>query len=131
MVDKVEVRVSGFVAVGNGHEIYWEESGNPDGIPALYLHGGPGGNLGTGGYRNKFDPARFRIIGLDQRGCGRSTPPPTAPDYDLDQNTTSHLLEDIERVREYLHVGQWVVNGVSWGTTLTLAYAQAHPERVL
>jgi proline iminopeptidase len=130
MVDNGEVRASGLVAVGDGHEIYWEESGNPDGIPALYLHGGPGGNLGTG-YRNKFDPARFRVIGLEQRGCGRSTPPPTAPGYRLDQNTTPHLIDDIERIREHLDVEQWLVNGASWGSTLALAYAQDHPERVL
>lgn len=131
MVDNVEVRASGLLAVGDGHEIYWEESGNPDGIPALYLHGGPGGSLGTGGYRNKFDPARFRVIGLEQRGCGRSTPHPTTPDYRLDQNTTPHLLDDIERIREHLGVEQWLVNGASWGSTLALAYAQDHPERVL
>ncbi|MGV9677819.1 prolyl aminopeptidase [Nocardia sp. NPDC003482] len=130
MVDNVEVRAAGLLTVGDDHEIYWEESGNPDGIPAVYLHGGPGGGLGTGAYRNKFAPARFRIIGFDQRGCGRSTPRATAPDYNLDQNTTPHLIEDIERIREHLHIDRWLVNGVSWGSTLALAYAQAHPERV-
>jgi proline iminopeptidase len=131
MVDNTQVRASGLLAVGYGHEIYWEESGNPDGIPAVYLHGGPGGDLGDGGYRRRFDPARFRIIGLDQRGCGRSTPHATAPNYDLNQNTTPHLIDDIERIREHLDVDQWLANGVSWGSTLALAYAQAHPERVL
>ncbi|MFI5780948.1 alpha/beta fold hydrolase [Nocardia sp. NPDC051570] len=130
MVDNGTVRASGLLAVGDGHEIYWEESGNPDGIPAVYLHGGPGGGLGTGAYRNKFDPARFRIIGFDQRGCGRSTPHVTAPNYDLGQNTTPHLIDDIERIREYLHVDRWLVNGASWGSTLALAYAQVHPGRV-
>lgn len=121
---------SGMLAVGDGHEIYWEESGNPAGIPALYLHGGPGGTLGKGGYRDRFGPARYRIIGLDQRGCGRSTPHVTARDYDLSQNTTAHLVADIEQLREHLRIDWWLVNGVSWGSTLALAYAQAHPDRV-
>jgi proline iminopeptidase len=128
--DKAAVRSSGLLSVGGGHEIYWEESGNPDGIPAVYLHGGPGGALNQGGYRTKLDPSRFRIIGLDQRGCGRSTPRVTAPGYDLSQNTTSVLIDDIEKLREHLHVDRWLVNGVSWGSTLALAYAQTHPERV-
>lgn len=131
VIDDVEVRSSGLLPVGGGHEIYWEESGNPDGIPALYLHGGPGGGLGTGKYRNKLDPKRFRIIGLDQRGCGRSTPLATAAGYRLEDNTTSDLVADIERVRKHLHVAEWLLNGVSWGSTLALAYAQDHPERVL
>ncbi|HZD16481.1 MAG TPA: alpha/beta fold hydrolase, partial [Pseudonocardiaceae bacterium] len=120
----------GLLPVGGGHEVYWEESGNSKGIPALYLHGGPGGGLGAGSYRTKFDPSRFRIIGLEQRGCGRSTPLVTAPGYDLSQNTTSILIDDIEKVREHLHVDRWLVNGVSWGSTLVLGYARAHPERV-
>jgi proline iminopeptidase len=128
--DKAEVRSSGLLPVDGVHEIYWEESGNSHGIPALYLHGGPGGSLNEGGYRTKLDPSRFRIIGLDQRGCGRSTPRVTAPGYDLSQNTTSILIDDIEKVREHLRVDRWLVNGVSWGSTLALAYAQTHPERV-
>lgn len=96
----------------------------------MYLHGGPGGSLGTGGYRTKFDPSIFRIIGLDQRGCGRSTPLVTAPGYDLGQNTTGDLIADIETLREYLEIERWLVTGVSWGATLALAYAQAHPDRV-
>ncbi len=122
---------SGLLAVGDGHEIYWEESGTPSGIPAVYLHGGPGGGLGPGGYRMKFDPDRFRLIGFDQRGCGRSTPHVTARGYDLARNTTRHLIADIEKLRHYLHIDCWLVNGVSWGSTLALAYAQAHPERVM
>lgn len=122
---------SGLLPVDAVHEIYWEESGDPGGIPAVYLHGGPGGGLGSGGYRMKFDPARFRVIGFDQRGCGRSTPHVTAAGYDLNQNTTQHLIADIETLRQYLDVDRWLVNGVSWGSTLALAYAQAHPERVL
>lgn len=111
--------------------VYWEESGGPDGIPAVYLHGGPGGGLGRGGYRSRFDPARFRIIGVDQRGCGRSTPLVTAPGYDLSRNTTQDLIDDLEQVRAYLRVDRWLLNGVSWGSTLALAYAQAHPPRGL
>jgi proline iminopeptidase len=129
--EKTEVRESGLLPVGDGHEIYWEEAGNPDGIPAVFLHGGPGAALGPGGYRRRFDPSRFRIIGLDQRGAGRSMPHVTAPGYDLSQNTTAHLIGDLEQLREHLTVDRWLVNGVSWGSTLALAYAQAHPERVL
>jgi proline iminopeptidase len=126
-----EVRASGLLPVSDGHEVYWEESGNPGGIPAVYLHGGPGGTLGSGGYRGRFDPSRFRIVGLDQRGCGRSLPHVTAPGYDLTQNTTAHLIDDLQRLRAHLGVHRWLLNGVSWGSTLALAYAQAHPERVL
>jgi proline iminopeptidase len=129
--DRAEVRDSGLLPVGGGHEIYWEESGSLAGIPAVYLHGGPGGTLGKGAYRGKFDPSRFRIIGLDQRGAGRSMPHVTAAGYDLGQHTTSDLIADLERLREHLGVDRWLVNGVSWGSTLALAYAQAHPERVL
>lgn len=129
--DEAAVRTSGMLAVGDGHEVFWEESGTPGGIPAVYLHGGPGGTLGSGGYRDKFDPTRFRIIGLDQRGCGRSTPHVTVPGYDLQQNTTPQLISDLEQLREHLHVDRWLINGVSWGSTLALAYAQAHPERCL
>jgi proline iminopeptidase len=128
--DKAEVRRSGLLPVGGGHQVYWEESGAPGGIAALYLHGGPGSSLGAGGYRGTLDPAVFRIIGLDQRGCGRSTPLVTTPGYDLGQHTTATLISDLERLREHLSVQRWLVNGVSWGATLALAYAQAHPDRV-
>jgi proline iminopeptidase len=125
------VHASGLLAVDGKQDVYWEESGNPDGIPAVYLHGGPGGGLRTGSYRAKFDPSRFRIVGSDQRGCGRSTPLVTVPGYDLSRNTTQHLIDDIEKLRTHLQIDQWLVNGVSWGSTLALAYAQAHPDRVL
>jgi proline iminopeptidase len=128
---KSPTRTSGLLPVRGEHEIYWEESGLAKGIPALYLHGGPGGTLGSGNYRTKFDSSRFRIVGLDQRGCGQSTPHVTAPAYDLSTNTTAQLIEDIEALREHLEIERWLVNGVSWGSTLALAYAQAHPERVL
>ena len=100
-------------------------------MPALYLHGGPGATLGSSGYRGKFDPSRVRIVGLDQRGCGRSRPLVTSPGYDLASNTTPALIADIEAVRAHLGIERWLLNGVSWGSTLALAYAQAHPERVL
>lgn len=120
---------SGVLDTLDGQRIYWEESGNPEGLPALYLHGGPGGGLGES-YRSRYDPTRYRIIGLDQRGCGRSTPlAEQAPDR-LDDNTTSHLIADIELLRAHLGVERWQLTGVSWGSTLALAYAQAFPERV-
>jgi proline iminopeptidase len=130
MPEPEQVRASGMLDVGGGHAVYWEESGASDGVPALYLHGGPGGTLGNGGYRGKFDPSRVRIVGMDQRGCGRSRPHVTAPGYDLAGNTTAALIADIEQLREQLGVDRWLVNGVSWGSTLALAYAQAHPRRV-
>ncbi len=129
--ERAQIRASGLLPVGGGHDVYWEESGNLDGIPALYLHGGPGATLGSGGYRGKFDPERFRIVGLDQRGCGRSTPHVTAAGYDLAENTTAHLISDIEQVRRHLQIDAWLINGVSWGSTLALAYAQAHRQHVL
>jgi proline iminopeptidase len=125
------IRASGLLPTADGHEVYWEESGNAAGIPALYLHGGPGSTLRDSSYRTKLDPSRFRIIALDQRGCGRSLPHVTATEYDLEQNTTAQLLSDLELLREHLAVDAWLVNGVSWGSTLGLAYAQAHPDRVL
>ncbi|MGI8524125.1 MAG: alpha/beta fold hydrolase [Nocardioides sp.] len=123
-------RVSGSLTMDDGQSVHWEESGIPGGIAALYLHGGPGGGLGTG-YVTRLDPERFRIIGLDQRGCGRSTPLANDPRHDLDANTTPRLIADLEALREHLGVDAWVLNGVSWGSTLALAYAQAHPDRVL
>jgi proline iminopeptidase len=117
--------------VGDGNEIYWEEWGSPEGVPAVYLHGGPGGGLRTSRYRNRFDLTRIRVVGFDQRGCGRSTPHVSDPSVSLTDNTTAHLVRDIERLREHLGIEAWIVNGVSWGSTLALAYAQAHPDRVL
>ncbi|MFC7622427.1 alpha/beta fold hydrolase [Microlunatus sp. GCM10028923] len=131
MFPKTPIRESGLLDVGSGQSVYWEESGRPDGIPALYLHGGPGGTLGPGGYVTKFDPERFRIIGIDQRGCGRSVPLATDSDHDLAGNTTQALIADCEQLRETLGVDRWVINGVSWGSTLALAYALEHPDRVL
>ncbi len=130
MMDGSGEQSSGWVKVPHAR-IYWESTGDPDGVPVLYLHGGPGGSLGLGGYRKRHDPRRFRTIGLDQRGCGKSTP--TAQDDlpHLSVNTTQTLIEDIEAVRTQLGIERWIVTGVSWGSTLTLAYALQHPSRVL
>lgn len=113
------------VPVGDGHELYVDESGNPDGIPVLFVHGGPGG--GCGRYdRRYFDPESYRIILFDQRGSGRST-----PHASLEENTTAHLVEDMETIRRHLGVEKWALFGGSWGATLSLVYAETHPERVL
>lgn len=124
-------RASGYLSATSGQEIWWEEHGSARGIPLVYLHGGPGGSLGAGGWKNKMDPARFRTIGLDQRGCGRSRPSAASAAHDLTSNTTAALIEDLEALRAHLGIERWVLNGVSWGSTLALAYAQAHPGRVL
>lgn len=115
--------------VGGGHRIYWEVCGNPDGKPALVLHGGPGSGC-TVNARRYFDPRAYRIVLFDQRGSGRSTPHASAPDVDLSTNTTSHLLADIEHLRQHLDIRRWLVLGGSWGSTLALAYAEENPERV-
>jgi proline iminopeptidase len=112
------------VDVGDGHRLYVEEAGNPDGIPAVFLHGGPGGGL-IPMFRQFFDPERYRIVLLDQRGAGRSTPRGSLRD-----NTTWHLVADLEVVRELLGLESWLLFGGSWGSTLALAYAQSHPDRV-
>lgn len=120
----VEPRETGMLDVSDGHTIYWERSGNPQGIPAVFLHGGPGS--GTSAWQRRlFNPAKYDIILFDQRGSGRSTPHAA-----LDNNTTPHLVADIERLRAHLGVKSWVVAGGSWGATLALAYAHAHPEEV-
>lgn len=120
----VEPYDSGFIEVGGGHRIYWEMCGNPLGKPALFLHGGPGGGC-TRDNRRLFDPARFRIILFDQRGCGRSL-----PHARLEANSTAHLLSDMERLRRMFGIRRWLLFGGSWGSTLALAYAQACPGRV-
>jgi proline iminopeptidase len=125
----IEPFETGFLPVEQGHEVYWECCGNPDGLPALFLHGGPGGGASPG-QRRFFDPARFRAVLFDQRGCGRSRPRAEEAGADLSANTTPRLVADIERLRERLGVDRWVVLGLSWGTTLALAYAEEHPGRV-
>jgi proline iminopeptidase len=115
---------SGFLEVSGGHKIYWEESGNPDGKPIIFLHGGPGGGTDPG-QREFFDPQAYRIILVDQRGCGKST-----PHAKLENNTTWDLVADIEVLRKHLGILKWVVFGGSWGSTLALAYSIKHPEQV-
>ncbi len=112
------------VDVGQGHRIYVEQCGNPDGIPVVVLHGGPGGGCSPA-MRRYFDPTVFRVILFDQRGCGRSRPHASVAD-----NTTWHLVSDIERIRTLLDIDEWVAFGGSWGATLALVYAQTHPDRV-
>lgn len=124
-----EASRTGWLPVGDGHELYWEEAGNPDGVPALILHGGPGSGF-SDSMRRVFDPRRYRIIGFDQRNAKRSRPSAAGLEVDLSANTTWHLVEDIERLRVFFGVERWVLFGVSWGTTLGLAYAEAHPDRV-
>jgi len=119
----------GMLAVGDGNLVYWETCGSPHGKPAVVLHGGPGSGC-TGWHRRLFDPSAYRIVLFDQRGCGRSTPHASALDTDLANNTTSNLIADIELLREHLDIGRWLVFGGSWGSTLALAYAERHPDRV-
>lgn len=121
----IEPYRTGYLEVGSGHSVYWEESGNPRGIPVLFLHGGPGSGTDAG-HRSFFHPERYRIILMDQRGCGKSK-----PHSSLIDNTTWHLVADIEKLRAYLHISKWVVFGGSWGSTLSLAYAETHPDQVL
>jgi len=125
----IEPYESGTLAVGDGHHVYWECCGNPVGRPALFLHGGPGSGASPG-QRRFFDPQAYRIVLFDQRGSGRSRPLASEPDADLSTNTTAHLVADIETLRADLGVERWTVLGMSWGTTLGLAYAQAHPQQV-
>ncbi|WP_028937192.1 prolyl aminopeptidase [Pseudonocardia spinosispora] len=124
----------GMLDVGDGHQIYWESCGNPDGKPVVFLHGGPGGGC-KADHRRAFDPAIYRIVLLDQRGCGRSLPHAADPDRAVSgramlHNTTPHLVADLERLRDHLGIERWMVFGGSWGSTLALAYAEAHPARV-
>ena len=125
----IEPYATGMLDVGDGQSIYWESSGNPDGKPAIALHGGPGSGSSPG-RRSWFDPERYRLVQLDQRGCGLSTPHAGDLSTDLATNTTHHLIADIERLREHLGIERWLVWGASWGVTLALAYAERFPERV-
>ena len=129
MYPPIEPYDHGMLDVGDGNRVYWETCGNPDGKPALVVHGGPGSGCTTG-QRRSFDPARYRAILFDQRGCGRSTPHASDPATDMAANTTDHLIADMERLREHLGVERWLLYGGSWGSTLSLAYAERHPERV-
>jgi proline iminopeptidase len=120
----IEAHSSGYLDVSGGHRIYYEESGAPDGKPVVFVHGGPGGGTSPK-QRRFFDPTRYRIVLFDQRGCGKSV-----PHASLENNTTWDLVADMERLREHLAIGRWQVFGGSWGSTLALAYAEKHPERV-
>jgi proline iminopeptidase len=115
---------SGLLDVGDGHQLYWELCGNPNGKPAVFLHGGPGAGCNAR-HRQLFDPDKYRVLLFDQRGCGRSIPHAC-----IEANTTWHLVADIERLRARAGTDKWLVFGGSWGSTLALAYAQTHPERV-
>ena len=121
----IEPNRSGMLRLDAVHSMYWEECGNPHGVPVVFLHGGPGAGC-TPIYRRFFDPDHYRIVLFDQRGAGRSV-----PGAELRDNTTAHLISDIERLREHLAIQRWLVFGGSWGSTLALAYGQAHPRRCL
>jgi proline iminopeptidase len=124
LYDPIEPFDAGTLSVSPVHTLYYEQCGNPDGQPVVFLHGGPGGGLITD-YRRYFDPAVYRVVLFDQRGSGQST-----PHANLEENTTWHLVADTERLREHCGISEWMVFGGSWGSTLALAYAETHPERV-
>jgi proline iminopeptidase len=124
MYPPIEPYATGVLDVGDGHVIYYERVGTSGAKPAVFLHGGPGGGL-VPDYRRLFDPTLYDVMLFDQRGCGRST-----PYAGLEANTTWHLVEDIERLREVMGVNKWLVLGGSWGSTLALAYAETHPDRI-
>jgi proline iminopeptidase len=119
----------GMLDVGDGHRVYWEVCGNPDGKPALVVHGGPGSGAGPF-WRRYFDRSAYKVVLFDQRNCGRSTPDAAEPDVDLSTNTTAQLISDIEQLRQLLGIQKWLLLGASWGATLGLAYAEQHPEAV-
>ena len=121
---EIEPFETGMLEVGDGHVISWERVGTRGGKPAVFLHGGPGGTISPS-HRRLFDPAKYDVILFDQRGCGKST-----PHAEIEANTTWHLVADIERLRQMIGVERWLVFGGSWGSTLALAYAETHPERV-
>lgn len=125
----IEPYSSGWLDVGDGNAVYWEMCGNPAGRPALVVHGGPGSGCSTN-TRRYFDPARYRVVLVDQRNCGRSRPNASDASVDLSGNTTAKLIADFEQVREHLAIDRWLLRGYSWGSTLALAYAEQYPERV-
>ena len=126
---EIEPYEHGMLDAGDGNRIYWEVCGNPDGKPAVVLHGGPGSGCSTG-VRRCFDPSAYRIVLFDQRGCGRSRPHASEPNTDLSVNTTEHLLADMERLRQHLGINRWLLFGGSWGCTLGLVYAERFLQRV-
>jgi proline iminopeptidase len=126
---EIEPYETGVLETSDGHSVYWEVSGNPKGKPAIFLHGGPGSGC-SAGQRRFFDPDAYRIVLFDQRGSGRSRPLASDPSADLSTNTTQHLIADIELLRRHLGVDSWTMLGMSWGSTLGLAYAESHSHRV-
>ncbi|MGQ4385956.1 prolyl aminopeptidase [Streptomyces sp. SAS_270] len=126
---EIEPYDHGMLDVGDGNRVYWETCGNPRGRPAVVLHGGPGSGCAPG-FRRYFDPAAYRIVLLDQRGAGRSTPPASAYETDMSVSTTAHLIADLELLRRHLVIDRWLVWGVSFGSALGLRYAQTHPDAV-
>jgi proline iminopeptidase len=124
LYDPIEPFDQGMMSVSPIHTLYYEQCGNPAGQPVVFLHGGPGGGI-VPDYRRYFDPTVYRVVLFDQRGSGQST-----PHANLEENTTWHLVADIEQLRERLGISEWMVFGGSWGSTLALAYAETHPERV-
>jgi proline iminopeptidase len=126
---EIEPYDSGLLATGDGNQIYWEVCGNPDGKPAVMVHGGPGGGCSPE-HRRQFDPSAYRIVLFDQRNCGRSLPHASDPNVSLETNTTWNLVADMERLREHLGIERWLLYGGSWGSALSLAYAETHPGRV-
>jgi proline iminopeptidase len=126
---EIEPYETGVLEAGHGHRVYWEVCGNPNGKPAIFLHGGPGSGC-SAGQRRFFDPDAYRVVLFDQRGAGRSRPLASDSAADLRTNTTPHLIADIELLRRHHRVESWTMLGMSWGTTLGLAYAEAHPQRV-
>jgi proline iminopeptidase len=125
----IEPNEHGLLEVGGGDLVYWETCGDPRGKPAVVLHGGPGSGCGKW-QRRLFDPARYRVVLFDQRGCGRSRPQASEPEADLASNNTGNLIADMELLRQRLDVDRWLVLGGSWGSTLALVYAETHPDRV-
>jgi proline iminopeptidase len=125
----IEPYEHGTLDVGDGNLVYWEACGNPEGKPAVVLHGGPGSGCSPW-WRTLFDPDAYRIVLFDQRNSGRSRPHASEPDIDLTSNNTANLIADIEQLREHLNIDRWLVLGASWGSTLALAYAEAHPDPV-
>jgi proline iminopeptidase len=126
---EIEPYEQGILEVDGINRIYWEACGNPHGKPAIVLHGGPGSGCSLW-HRRLFDPSIYRIILFDQRNCGRSTPHASIVDTSLENNTTAHLIADIEQLRQHLHIDRWLLYGGSWGSTLALAYAEKYPARV-
>lgn len=122
---EIETHASGYLEVDHGHRLWWEASGDPSGIAVIFVHGGPGAPSAPR-HRRWFDPGAFNFVTIHQRGCGRST-----PNAETAANTTQHLIADLEALREHLGIARWLVVGGSWGSILSLAYGQAHPDRCL